>query len=41
MMEEMQHLQPDDNSKQKMLEILRRFHSEEEIDDMDDDTSNG
>lgn len=35
--EELQQLQPDDESKQKMLDILKRFHSEEEMDDMDED----
>lgn len=29
-MGELQQLQPDDESKQKMLDILKRFHSEEE-----------
>ncbi|KAI3994174.1 hypothetical protein MKX01_012431 [Papaver californicum] len=35
-MAELHHTQPDDNSKQKMLDILKRFHSEEEqIEGMD------
>ncbi|RZC62855.1 hypothetical protein C5167_024607 [Papaver somniferum] len=35
-MAELHQTQPDDNSKQKMLDILKRFHSEEEpIEDMD------
>ncbi|XP_059655926.1 uncharacterized protein LOC132302935 [Cornus florida] len=37
--EELQHLQPDDESKQKMLDILKRFHSEEDMDSMDEDDS--
>lgn len=37
--EELQQLQPDDESKQKMFDILKRFHSEEEMDDMDEDDS--
>lgn len=38
-MEELQQMQPDDTSRQKMLDILKRFHSEEEeeMDDMDED----
>ncbi|MCD7456927.1 hypothetical protein HAX54_033578 [Datura stramonium] len=36
-MEELQHLQPDGRSKQKMLDILKRFHSEDEADIMDED----
>lgn len=35
--EEMQQLQPNDETKQKMLDILKRFHSEEEIDSMDEE----
>lgn len=35
--EEMRHMQPDDKTKLKMLDILRRFHSEEEMDSMDED----
>ncbi|XP_055821763.1 uncharacterized protein LOC129890221 isoform X2 [Solanum dulcamara] len=38
-MEELQHLQPDDGSKQKILDILKRFHSEDEADIMDEDDS--
>lgn len=38
-MEEMRQLQPDDENKQKMLDILKRFHSEEEMDNMDEDDS--
>ena len=35
--EELRQLQPDDESKQKMLHILKRFHSEEqEMDYMDE-----
>ncbi|GMP96764.1 hypothetical protein CsSME_00045265 [Camellia sinensis var. sinensis] len=37
--EEMRQLQPDDENKQKMLDILKRFHSEEEMDNMDEDDS--
>ncbi|KAM7525927.1 hypothetical protein LguiA_015829 [Lonicera macranthoides] len=37
--EELQQLQPGDETKQKMLDILRRFHSEEETDSMDEDDS--
>lgn len=33
--EELRQLEPKDETKQKMLDILRRFHSEEETDDMD------
>lgn len=36
-MEELQHLQRDGGSKQKMLDILKRFHSEDEADIMDDE----
>ncbi|KAI8003889.1 hypothetical protein LOK49_LG08G00623, partial [Camellia lanceoleosa] len=35
--EEMRQLQPDDENKQKILDILKRFHSEEEMDNMDED----
>ncbi|XP_059662173.1 uncharacterized protein LOC132308171 isoform X2 [Cornus florida] len=35
--EELQRLQPDDGTKQKMLDILKRFHSEEEMDIMNED----
>ncbi|WOL05695.1 zinc finger HIT domain-containing protein 2 [Canna indica] len=42
-MEELKQVQPDDESKRKMLDILKRFHSEEEMssaaDDDDDDES--
>ncbi|KAK1408199.1 hypothetical protein QVD17_39834 [Tagetes erecta] len=38
-MGEMQHLEPGDDTKQKMLDILKRFHSEEEAESMDDDGS--
>lgn len=34
---ELQQLQTNDETKQKMLEILKRFHSEEEVDSMDED----
>ncbi|KAF3434212.1 hypothetical protein FNV43_RR25315 [Rhamnella rubrinervis] len=37
--EELQQLQPNDETKQKMLDILRRFHSEEEADDMNEEDS--
>ncbi|XP_024986926.1 zinc finger HIT domain-containing protein 2 isoform X2 [Cynara cardunculus var. scolymus] len=36
-MGEMQQLEPGDDTKQKMLDILKRFHSEEETDNLDDD----
>lgn len=36
-MGEMQQLEPGDDTKQKMLDILKRFHSEEETDSMEDD----
>lgn len=36
-MEEMKQMEPADETKQKMLDILRRFHSEEEDDSMEDD----
>ncbi|KAG5549963.1 hypothetical protein RHGRI_015054 [Rhododendron griersonianum] len=37
---ELQQLQMDDEAKRKMLEILKRFHSEEEeLDSMDEDDS--
>ncbi|KAF8379758.1 hypothetical protein HHK36_029207 [Tetracentron sinense] len=35
--EELQQMQPDDETKRKMLDILKRFHSEEEMDSMDED----
>lgn len=36
-MGELQQLQSDEGSKQKMLDILKRFHSEDEADTMDED----
>ncbi|GKD78847.1 zinc finger HIT domain-containing protein 2, partial [Tanacetum coccineum] len=36
-MGEMQQLEPNDETKQKMLDILKRFHSEEEADSMDNE----
>lgn len=36
---ELGHLGPNDETKQKMLDILKRFHSEEETDGMDEDES--
>ncbi|KNA14074.1 hypothetical protein SOVF_110720 isoform B [Spinacia oleracea] len=33
----MRQLRPDDESKKKMLEILKRYHAEDEEDDMDED----
>ncbi|KAH7839199.1 hypothetical protein Vadar_001005 [Vaccinium darrowii] len=36
---ELQQLQTDDETKHKMLDILKRFHSEEEVDSMDEDDS--
>ncbi|KAM3321507.1 zinc finger HIT domain-containing protein 2 [Capsicum chacoense] len=38
-MAELQHLRPDEGSKQKMLDILKRLHSEDEADIMDEDDS--
>lgn len=35
--QELQQMQPDEQTKHKMLEILKRFHSEEEMDNMDED----
>lgn len=35
--EELRHLQPDDQTKRKMLEILKRFHSEDETEPLDED----
>ncbi|XWS38179.1 hypothetical protein CRYUN_Cryun19dG0108100 [Craigia yunnanensis] len=35
--EELRQLQPDDETKRKMLEILKRFHSEEEASPLDED----
>ncbi|KAK9275238.1 hypothetical protein L1049_022500 [Liquidambar formosana] len=37
--EELRHMQPDDETKRKMLDILKRFHSEEDADSMDEDDS--
>ncbi|KAK7269071.1 hypothetical protein RIF29_21787 [Crotalaria pallida] len=37
--QELQQMQPDEESKHKMLDILKRFHSEEEMDSMDEDSS--
>lgn len=34
---ELGQMQPDDETKQKMLDILKRLHSEEETDSMDED----
>lgn len=34
---ELQQMQSDDETKQKMLDILKRFHSEEETEGMDED----
>ncbi|KAL0372919.1 UNVERIFIED_CONTAM: hypothetical protein Scaly_0973500 [Sesamum calycinum] len=38
-MEELQQLQPDEQSKSKMLDILKRFHEEEETDSLDEEES--
>ncbi|KAL0446518.1 UNVERIFIED_CONTAM: hypothetical protein Slati_1779700 [Sesamum latifolium] len=38
-MEELQQLQPDEQSKSKMLDILNRFHEEEETDSLDEEES--
>ncbi|CAK9181992.1 unnamed protein product [Ilex paraguariensis] len=35
--EELRQLQPDDENKQKMMDIFKRFHSEEEMDSSDED----
>lgn len=35
--QELQQMQPDEQTKHKMLEILKRFHSEEEMDSVDED----
>ncbi|EEF43421.1 zinc finger HIT domain-containing protein 2 [Ricinus communis] len=35
--EELRLMQPEDESKQKMLDILKRFHSQEEMESMDED----
>lgn len=37
--EELRLMKPDDETKQKMLDILKRFHSEEEMTNMDQDDS--
>lgn len=37
--EELRQLQPNDETKEKMLDILKRFHSEEETEDMDEEDS--
>ncbi|XP_057968516.1 uncharacterized protein LOC131158000 isoform X2 [Malania oleifera] len=37
--EELRQVQPDDEAKQKMLDILKRFHSEDEACGMDEDDS--
>ncbi|CAL0318573.1 unnamed protein product [Lupinus luteus] len=37
--QELQQMQPDEQMKHKMLDILKRFHSEEEMDSMDEDSS--
>lgn len=34
---ELQHMRPDDETKKKMMDILKRFHSEEESESMDED----
>ncbi|KAK7308678.1 hypothetical protein VNO77_42298 [Canavalia gladiata] len=39
--QELQQMQPDEQTKNKMLDILKRFHSEEETDGMDEDSSAG
>lgn len=38
-LEELRHLQPEDETKQKMLDILKRFHTEEDMDIMEEDDS--
>lgn len=35
--EELQQMQSNDETKRKMLDILKRFHSEEETERMDED----
>lgn len=35
--EEMRRMQSDDETKRKMVDILKRFHSEEEMDSVDED----
>lgn len=37
--QELGQLQPNDGTKEKMLDILKRFHSEEETEDMDEEDS--
>ncbi|XP_074559109.1 uncharacterized protein LOC141815045 isoform X2 [Curcuma longa] len=37
-MEELKQVQPDDETKRKMVDILKRFHSEEEMNSEDDET---
>lgn len=37
--QELQQMQPNEQTKQKMLDILKRFHSEEEMDGMDEEDS--
>ncbi|XP_065858504.1 uncharacterized protein [Euphorbia lathyris] len=37
--EELNQMQPNDETRQKMLEILKRFHSEEEMEGIDEDDS--
>ncbi|WJX10324.1 hypothetical protein P8452_01062 [Trifolium repens] len=36
--QELHQMQPNEQTKQKMLDILKRFHSEEEMDNMDEDS---
>ena len=36
-MGELGQMQPDDETRHKMLDILKRFHSEEDMDSMDED----
>ncbi|XP_058728464.1 uncharacterized protein LOC131600298 [Vicia villosa] len=36
--QELQQMQPDEQTKHKMLDILKRFHSEEEMDNTDEDS---
>lgn len=35
--QELGQLQPNDGTKEKMLDILKRFHSEEETEDLDEE----
>lgn len=37
-MGELQQMQPDEESKLKMLDILKRFHEKEETDSMDEES---